>query len=108
METLSEALMRLEERGFRQALRATPTGDLELAGEPPIAPETLVLEETVRFEGCSDPDDEAVLLALRSEDGRIQGTFLARFGPGMDSACAEVMHRLAPDPRRQQATRKRH
>lgn len=105
METLSEALARLEKRGFRQSLRATPAGELEVAGEPPILPETLVIEETVRFEGCSDPEDEAVLFALRSGDGGVRGTFVAMFGPGMEPASAKVMHRLAPSPSREQANR---
>jgi hypothetical protein len=100
METLREALARLERRGFRRAFRATPDGELEVAGEPALAPETLVVEETVRFEGESNPEDEAVLLALRSRDGRIRGTFVATYGPQMEPACAEVMHRLAPDPNR--------
>ena len=107
METLREALARLEDRGFRQPFRATPGGELELAGEPPLAPETLVVEETVRFEGTSDPADEAVLFALRSRDDRIRGTFVASFGPQMDPACAEVMHRLAPDPNRRRTAQAR-
>jgi len=101
METLREALARLEARGFQQAFRATPEGELEAAGEPPILPETLVIEETVRFEGDSDPEDQAVLFALRSRDGRVRGTFVAGYGPQVEPACAAVMHRLAPDPNRE-------
>ena len=99
METLSEALRRLERRGFRSAFRATPEGSLALEGGKPIAPETLVIDETVRFEGESDPEDEAVVFALRSQDGRLRGTFVAAFGPQMEPACAAVLHRLPPDPR---------
>ncbi len=107
METLSEALRRLERRGFRSAFRATPEGSLELEGRTPIAPETLVVEETVRFEGASDPGDEAVVFALRSQDGGIRGTFVAAYGPQMDPACAAVLHRLPPDPRRGHDTQER-
>lgn len=107
METLSEAIRRLERRGFRGAFRATPAGSLELEGGTPIAPETLVVDETVRFEGQSDPEDEAVVFALRSQDGRIRGTFVAAYGPQMDPACAAVLHRLPPDPLRGKDTEER-
>ena len=107
METLSEAIRRLERRGFRSAFRATPDGSLELEGGTPIAPETLVVDETVRFEGQSDPEDEAVVFALRSQDGRIRGTFVAAYGPQMDPACAAVLHRLPPDPRSGHDTQER-
>jgi len=107
METLREALSRLEKRGFCHAFRATSKGELEVRGEPAFAPETLVVEETVRFEGESDPEDQAVLLALRSRDGRIRGTFVASYGPQMEPACAAVMHRLAPDPERERAPQER-
>ncbi len=100
METLREALERLEGLGFRETFRAAPNGELEVRGQPPFAPETLVVEETVRFEGETDPQDEAVLLALRSRDGRVRGTFLAMYGPQTEPACAAAMQRLAPDPPR--------
>jgi hypothetical protein len=97
METLREALARLERRGFVEAFRPTPDGELALAGQAPVAPETLVVEETVRFEGESDPEDMAVLFALRTPDGHLRGTFVASYGASMDPASAEVMHRLPPE-----------
>lgn len=44
-----------------------------------------VREALARFEGESDPDDEAALFALRS-------------GPRMEPAHAAVIHRLPPEP----------
>lgn len=100
METLREALARLERDGFGRAFRATREGALEAPGVAPLAPESLVVEETVRFEGESDPQDEAVLFALRTRDDRVRGTFLASFGPHVEPDCAAVIQRLAPDPNR--------
>jgi len=100
METLREALARLERRGFEHAFRATADGRLALPEQPSIAPEDLVVVETVRFEGQSDPEDQAVLFALRSRDGRVQGTFVTSFGPHTDPDSAAAIHRLAPDPNR--------
>lgn len=98
METLRQALARLGGRGYRDSLRATPRGFVLTGGGedggPPLAPEELVVEETVRFEGESDPGDQAVLFALRSRDGRIRGTFVSGFGPQTDPIAAELMRRL--------------
>lgn len=100
METLREAIARLERRGFERSFRPLPDGRLELGPDEALDPAALVVDEVVRFEGESDPDDEAVLFALRSRDGRIRGTFVATFGTATDPACAAVMERMAPHTRR--------
>lgn len=94
METLRQALDRLVERGYRADFRATPEGFLPDGEGPALAPESLVVEETLRFEGESDPEDQSVLFALRSRDGRIRGTFLSNFGIDADPVAAELMRRL--------------
>lgn len=94
METLTEAIARLERRGFDAELIARPGGLLERDREGAVAPETLVVEEIVRFEGTSDPQDEAVLFALRSEDDRLRGTFLSTYGPHTGPENAAVLERL--------------
>ena len=94
METLREAIRRLETRGFRDALRARPDGLLYRGRDELVAPEELIVEETVRFEGESDPADESILFALRSRDGRVRGTFLATYGTRIDPGSAAVLERL--------------
>lgn len=94
METLSEAIARLERRGFEDEFLARPGGLLERDREGAVAPETLVVEEIVRFEGVSDPQDEAVLFALRSADGSVRGTFLSTYGPQTGADNVAVMERL--------------
>ena len=57
-------------------------------------PELLVVEEIARFEGISDPADEAIVLALHCREDGIKGTYTVAFGPGMGALDAEMMHRL--------------
>jgi hypothetical protein len=96
METISEALARLESAGFRDSFRAERGGLWALAAKRFFAPESLVVEEVRRFEGESDPDDMAVLFALRSEGGDVRGTFTTAYGAKLsDPEAAEVMRRLA-------------
>ena len=97
METLIAALARLAAAGFRDSFRAR--GDALYAIDAGLAlpPEQLAVAEMVRFEGDSDPQDELVLFALRSEDGGVRGTWLVSYGAQTDGESAAVMRRL---PRR--------
>jgi len=94
METLSEAVARLETAGFRDAFRPEAGRLWALAARRFFAPEDLVVEETVRFEGESDPGDEAILFALRSRAGDVRGTLAAGYGPSLDPAIVEIVRRL--------------
>jgi len=94
METMQHALERLERRGFRDSFRASPEGFVALDSERVLAPEELVVAEIVRFEGESDPEDEAVLFALQSKDESVRGTFVSSFGLGADPIAAELIRRL--------------
>ncbi len=92
METLSEAIARLEARASATSFRAEQDGRLwAQAAERFFAPEALVVEEVVRFEGESDPDEEAILFALRSPSGDVRGTFTTGYGVGADPASAEIV-----------------
>jgi len=93
METLSEAIGRLEAAGYREGFRATREGLRALATGRCYAPESLVVDEVARFEGPTDPGDESVLFALRAADG-VRGTWAIAYGPSRDPLDAELAHRL--------------
>jgi hypothetical protein len=57
-------------------------------------PELLQIEETLRFEGDSDPDEQAVLFALRSPVGDALGTYSVVYGPATPPDDANVVIRL--------------
>jgi hypothetical protein len=96
MQTISEALTQLDSKGFRDAFRAEPGGLRALAAGRSFSPESLVVEDVRRFEGESDPDDMAILFALRSPAGDVRGTFTSQYGPKLsDPQSAEVVRRLS-------------
>jgi hypothetical protein len=95
METLREAITRLERGGYRAIFRARQGGFVDLSSGRLHAPESLEVDEIVRFEGESDPGDEAALFALRTRDGS-RGTYVTTFGPYADPLGAELVKRLAP------------
>jgi len=95
METLSEAIARLERTGFRDSFRPDGARLWAQAAERFFAPAALVVEEVVRFEGESDPDEQAILFALRSPSGDVRGTFTTSYGAYADPASAEIVQGLS-------------
>jgi hypothetical protein len=96
METLSEAINRLREQGYRHDFSAA-SGGLLRCGEcgAEIDPATVKIEEIVRFEGISDPGDESILFALSGPCGHA-GLYSAPYGPDAtpeDVAVVAALHR---------------
>ena len=95
METLRDAIARLERAGYTDALAPRAEGLVDLQTGQTLAPEAFAVDEIVRFEGESDPEDEAVLFALRSRDDRVRATFVASYGPFADPVSGMLIRRLA-------------
>ena len=104
METMTAAAARLRAQGYRAEFSATEDGRLACrdcgVSEDPAA---MAVHEIVRFEGESNPDDEAILVALECSCG-IRGLYSAAFGPDTPAEDAAVLRRLsrvrAPDASR--------
>ena len=93
-ETLSQAVDRMTAHGYTDYFRAEPGGMRAIVAGILYRPESLVVEEVARFEGISDPADEAIVLALHCREDGIKGTYTLPFGPEMGGLEAEMMHRL--------------
>ena len=96
METLTDAIARLRERGFLHDFSAVAGGKLR-CGEcgTEIDPTAVRIEEIVRFEGISDPGDESILFALSGPCGH-EGLYSAPYGPDAtpeDIAVVAALHR---------------
>lgn len=90
LETMQAAITRLEGDGFVGAFHAREgqlvcpkCGDLH-------PPDTLVIHEIVRFEGASDPDDEAAVFALECPECGARGTWTVAYGPNMNADEAAI------------------
>ena len=95
METMSEALQRLAGAGYGDEYRAVPEG-LWARSDGRVHPaESFRVEEIVRFEGESDPSEEAAIFALiRTIDGS-KGTYTVAFGTLMDPLDGDLVERLS-------------
>ncbi len=94
LESLSDALSRLVRSGFGDAFQAEPDGLRARIKGTLHKPESLLIEQTVRFEGESDPSEEAIVFALLCEESRTRGTYTVVFGPEMDPLDVAMVERI--------------
>ena len=95
LETMSAAISRLAQAGYSGSFSATDDGGLRCTGcEGWHAPRDAGIDEIVRFEGNSDPADEAAVFALSCGHCGAKGTYVVTYGPEMGSADAEVVKGL--------------
>lgn len=93
--TVSLALNSLKERGF--------TTDFNIAFDKLICSETKAclnpgefeITEVYRFEGESNPSDEAVVYAVESKDGKMKGAFVSAYGTYADPMSDEMIKKIS-------------
>lgn len=92
-DTLSEAVSGLRKRGysidFNLEYDFIHCKDMDLA----LAPEEFEITEVYRFEGNSDPADEAVVYAIESRHGQ-KGILVNGFGVSADPVSDEMVEKL--------------
>ena len=85
--TVSEALNELNENGF--------TIDFNLHEEDiKKNPHQYQIEHVYRYEGNTDPGDEAVVYGIKSSSGQ-KGVFVAGFSANSDNDAARVLNELS-------------
>ena len=94
METMREALSRLEQAGYRDQFRAEDGSLIARDAERKYRPEELSVDEIVRFEGVSDPGEESAIFALHARADGVRGTYVVAYGPDIDMADVEMVRRL--------------
>lgn len=97
-DTLLDALNGLRSRGFTADFNLEANGIRSLGDGSHIDPATLEVVEFYRFEGESDPDDEAVVFALESPQGRIRGVLVSAFGPYCEPLPEQFIAKLRMAP----------
>jgi len=93
-ESLSETQVRLADAGFGDDLVATGSRLRSTTIGVERDPATLKAGEIVRFEGVSDPDEEAVLVAVSTRGGVPLGTFTTPCGPWASADQGEILRHL--------------
>lgn len=94
-DTVSSALNSLKARGYAK--------DFNIAFDKLICndtneclnPHEFEITEVYRFEGESNPSDEAVVYAVESKDGNMKGALVNAYGLYADSMSDEMIKKLS-------------
>lgn len=96
-ETVTEAVQILEGRGFSGSFRVADTAVHCHSCATAHPPAALVVRATFRFEGASDPADEAIVLGVECRTCAIRGIVVSAFGPEADPELLALLDRLEPE-----------
>jgi len=92
-DTMSEAVNDLKKRGY--TLDFNLEEDKLVCNKTPLAlqPDEFEITEVYRFEGNTDPADEAVVYAIESRHGQ-KGVLVNGYGPAADPMSDEMIKKL--------------
>jgi len=92
-DTMSEAVNDLKKRGYTLDFNLEE-GKLVCGKTPPaLQPNEFEITEVYRFEGETDPADEAVVYAIESKHGQ-KGILVNGYGPSADAMSDEMVEKL--------------
>jgi hypothetical protein len=92
-DTVVEAVKGLKQRGYSIDFNLEP-GRLVCDQTPlSLSPADFEITEVYRFEGNSDPDDEAVVYAIESANGQ-KGLLVTGYGISADGVGEEMVKKL--------------
>src|SRR5438034_100273 len=90
-DTVSEALNGLKQRGY--SIDFNLEENQIVCNEGKFNPEDFEIVEVHRFEGDSDPADEAVVYGIESKNG-LKGVLVSGYGISADVMSAEMAKKL--------------
>src|ERR1700750_2143781 len=90
MRSLVTCLNRMVSDGYTEDFKITDEGLESLHEHKNYTPEQIQVVNFFRFEGESDPDDNAILYVIETNDG-IKGTLLDAYGVYNDAQLSQFM-----------------
>lgn len=78
-DTLSQAMNALTDAGYSEGFKAEGTQIEASFSSKTYKPEELKIIETYRFDGMTNPQDDAVVFAIEASDGT-KGTLVMSYG----------------------------
>lgn len=92
--TLVEAINGLKTQGYTEDFNLHENSLHCKNGEYQLSPDEFKVDNVFRFEGESDPDDQAVLYAISSEKYHLKGTFVNAYGLYSDNEANQIIKKL--------------
>ena len=97
-DTVTEAVELLTREGYVDDFRLCADGIVAAGHDAPHPTSTAIVDFTFRFEGDSDPGDEAIVLGVRCATCGRRGILVSAFGPAADPAAFAHLVNLVPPP----------
>jgi hypothetical protein len=94
MTTLSEAMAELRKRGYKEDFNLRKDCIDCRAGKFVLYPEDFNIDRFYRFEGDSDPADEAILYAISSKKYDLKGVLVNGYGTSADTLTNSMLQKL--------------
>ncbi len=93
--SVAEEIDALRARGYSADFSVTRDGQLRCntCGRNHL-PSDIVIDSTARFEGASNPDDQAIVFGLRCEGCGVRGVLVTAYGPAASAEEAAVITAL--------------
>jgi hypothetical protein len=90
MQTLSEATNKAVAKGFTESFKIAGKGLTTDAEDKFYTPEEIKIENFYRFEGYSDPMDNAILYLIETTDN-VKGTLIDAYGAYADAKLSKFI-----------------
>lgn len=94
-DTVSEAVNDLAKRGYTYNFVLNKDSIFCNSQNLALKPEEFHIDEIYRFEGETDPADEAIVYAISSEKPAIKGVLVNAFGMYADSTTSALIVKLS-------------
>src|ERR1044072_6048430 len=92
--TLSETLNELRKDGYVDDFNLQQTCLECRGGELKIFPEDFKVDKFYRFEGASNPSDQAIVYAISSDRDQLRGVLVNAYGMYSDPIADELLRKL--------------
>lgn len=93
MKSLATCLNRIVNKGYTEDFQITDKGLEALQHHQQYKPEQVQVVNFYRFEGESDPDDNAILYVIETNDGT-KGTLIDAYGVYNDDRVAQFINQV--------------
>ena len=90
MNTLSACVNQMVSEGYRECFKVTSRGLYSTSRSRYYRPEQVQIVDVQRFEGQSDPGDNAIMYSVETSDG-LKGTVIDAYGAYSDGSVARFM-----------------
>ena len=96
--TLSETISGLKNEGYTLDFNILEDCVICHQSNISLSPDDFEIDEVYRFEGASNPDDQAILYAISAKNANIKGVLVNGYGTSSDGMTDAMIARLRTHP----------